>query len=54
MSSLLLLIPVSILLLGAAAATFIWAVQADQFNDLERQGMDILTDDPPQEEEPHS
>ncbi len=42
MSSLYILIPVSMLLLVAAIAGFIWAVNKDQFEDLERQGSEAL------------
>lgn len=42
MTILLLLIPISLLLIGIAAAMFIWAVNNDQFEDLDRHGFDIL------------
>jgi cbb3-type cytochrome oxidase maturation protein len=41
---LLLLIPLSMLLLGLAAALFIWAVNNDQFEQLDRHGFDIFED----------
>lgn len=44
MTILLLLIPISLLLMGIAAAMFIWAVDNDQFEDLDRHGFDILED----------
>lgn len=44
MTILLLLIPISLLLIGIAAAMFIWAVNNDQFEDLDRHGFDILED----------
>ena len=40
-----LLIPVSILLVGAIVAGFLWAANHGQFDDLERRGRDILFDD---------
>ncbi len=45
MSSLLLLIPVAILLVFVASATYLWAVKNRQFEDLEREGERILFDD---------
>ncbi|MCG8592606.1 MAG: cbb3-type cytochrome oxidase assembly protein CcoS [Proteobacteria bacterium] len=45
MSALFFLIPISLLLLGAAIAAFLWAVDHDQFDDLEQEGERILFDD---------
>jgi cbb3-type cytochrome oxidase maturation protein len=45
-SILLLLIPLSLLLMGVAAAMFIWAVDNDQFEELDRHAFDILDDSP--------
>jgi len=45
MESLLLLIPLSALVIIAAAAVFWWAVDAGQFEDLERQGRRTLFDE---------
>ena len=42
MSSLFILIPVSMVLLIAAIGAFVWAVNRDQFEDLERQGSSAL------------
>jgi cbb3-type cytochrome oxidase maturation protein len=44
MAILLLLIPISLLLIGIAGAMFIWAVDNDQFEELDRHGFDILDD----------
>jgi cbb3-type cytochrome oxidase maturation protein len=44
MNVLLVLIPVSLLLLGVAMWAFAWAVHTGQFDDLERHGIDVLTD----------
>lgn len=44
MSILLLLIPLSMLLMALAGAAFIWAVNNDQFEALDRHGFDILDD----------
>ncbi len=44
MESLLLLIPISMLLLVLAGATFVWAVKRRQFDDLERHALDIFDD----------
>lgn len=46
MTILLLLIPISLLLMGIAGATFIWAVNHGQFEELDRHGFDILDDSP--------
>jgi len=47
MEILYLLIPFSVLLVFALMALFAWALQADQFDDLQREGERILgeTDD---------
>lgn len=42
MESLYLLIPIAIILVVIALVIFIWAVNSNQFDDLERQGMMIL------------
>ncbi|MEQ8485185.1 MAG: cbb3-type cytochrome oxidase assembly protein CcoS [Pseudomonadales bacterium] len=42
MEILLLLIPLSLLLVGLAAATFVWAVNHGQFDQLDQHGFDIL------------
>jgi cbb3-type cytochrome oxidase maturation protein len=39
------LIPVSILLIGIAAAVFLWAVNNNQFEQLDKHGFDIFEDD---------
>ena len=45
MASLYLLIPIAIMLVCVAVAIFIWAVKSDQFEDLDRQGTEILFDE---------
>ena len=45
MNILLLLIPLSLMLLVAAIAMFVWAVRRGQFDDLDTPALDILTDD---------
>ncbi|MDN3609985.1 cbb3-type cytochrome oxidase assembly protein CcoS [Vibrio ostreicida] len=45
MESLYILIPIAIVLVGVAIAIFLWAVKSDQFEDLERQGHNILFDE---------
>ncbi|CAB0149945.1 hypothetical protein PSI9734_00518 [Pseudidiomarina piscicola] len=45
MESLYILIPIAILFVIIAIAVFLWAVRSDQFEDLERQGMNVLLDD---------
>jgi cbb3-type cytochrome oxidase maturation protein len=44
MEILALLIPISMMLVGAAAWAFLWAVNHRQFEDLETRAMDILND----------
>ncbi|NOJ23306.1 cbb3-type cytochrome oxidase assembly protein CcoS [Vibrio coralliilyticus] len=45
MESLYILIPIAIVLVCVAIAIFLWAVKSDQFEDLERQGHNILFDE---------
>lgn len=45
MSSLFLLIPIAVIFVIIAIGVFIWAVRSDQFEDLERQGVDILMEE---------
>lgn len=45
MNILLLLVPLSLLLLGAAVWAFAWAVRRGQFDDLDTPALDILTDE---------
>lgn len=45
MNILLLLVPLSVMLLGAAAWGFVWAVRRGQFDDLDTPALDILADD---------
>ncbi|MBS0364206.1 MAG: cbb3-type cytochrome oxidase assembly protein CcoS [Proteobacteria bacterium] len=47
MNILLALIPVSIVMLIAAGVAFFWAVDNDQFDDLDTPGLLPLLDDPP-------
>lgn len=49
MESLYILIPIAIILVTIAVAVFLWAVKSEQFEDLERQGHNILfEEDAPQ------
>jgi cbb3-type cytochrome oxidase maturation protein len=45
MSAIFILIPLGLVLLAAAVAAFIWAVDHDQFEDLDREGSRLLFDD---------
>ena len=45
MNIILLLIPLGLVLLGIAIWAFVWAVDHDQFEDLDRAGQSILFDD---------
>ncbi|MCP4026647.1 MAG: cbb3-type cytochrome oxidase assembly protein CcoS [Sphingomonas sp.] len=46
MGALYILIPIALLFLAAAVWAFLWAVDHDQFEDLEREGERILLDEP--------
>jgi cbb3-type cytochrome oxidase maturation protein len=54
MSSIYLLIPLSQLLLGVGAWAFFWAVNNDQFDDLDAPARSVLDDDPQAEVNPSS
>ncbi len=45
MSSLYLLIPLALLLLGVSVWAFFWAVRRSQFDDLDSPALQILLDD---------
>lgn len=45
MNIIFVLIPIAIILVLVAIAVFFWAVKSDQFEDLDRQGYNILFDD---------
>ena len=44
MQVLMWLIPISIVLLTIAGTAFVWAVSNNQFDDLDRHGLDVLDD----------
>ncbi|WP_374249654.1 cbb3-type cytochrome oxidase assembly protein CcoS [Thermomonas sp.] len=52
MNILLFLIPISLVMIGAAALLFAWAVKHGQFEDLDTPALDILREDPPPLREP--
>ncbi|MGR5148144.1 cbb3-type cytochrome oxidase assembly protein CcoS [Photobacterium alginatilyticum] len=55
MASLYLLIPIAIVFVCIAVGIFLWAVRSEQFEDLERQGYDILFDeDDPEQSKPQA
>jgi cbb3-type cytochrome oxidase maturation protein len=45
MNALLALVPVSLVLLGAAVWALVWASRSGQFEDLDAAAVDALTDD---------
>ena len=45
MEIIFVLVPLSILLIAGAIYAFIWAVNNDQFEDLDREGFEILFDE---------
>ncbi len=47
MEAIYLLIPITLIIIIAAIATFFWAVRNDQFEDLEGPAYSILFDDQP-------
>jgi cbb3-type cytochrome oxidase maturation protein len=49
MEALFLLIPLSLVFIALIGALLYWAVQAGQYDDLERPGHEILLDDPDDE-----
>lgn len=53
MNILVVMIPLSILLLIAAGIAFFWAVDHDQFDDMDTPALLPLLDDPPQSDEKH-
>jgi cbb3-type cytochrome oxidase maturation protein len=44
MEVLMLLVPLAVLLVGLALWMFVWAVDKDQFEDLDAHGMDLFED----------
>jgi cbb3-type cytochrome oxidase maturation protein len=40
-----IVIPVAVMMLGIVVCTFLWCVRDGQYDDLERQGSNILFDD---------
>ncbi|WP_449447710.1 cbb3-type cytochrome oxidase assembly protein CcoS [Thermomonas brevis] len=56
MNILLFLIPISLVMIGAAALLFAWAVKHGQFEDLDTPALDILREDdrppPPAQDAP--
>ncbi|MAD54000.1 cbb3-type cytochrome oxidase assembly protein CcoS [Idiomarina sp.] len=54
MSVIYALIPVAILFVILAVVIFFWAVRSNQFEDIERQGMNILMDDDDEKEQTKS
>ena len=45
MEIIFMLIPIAMIFVAIAVAIFFWAVKSDQFEDLEREGRNILFDD---------
>ena len=45
MNILLMLIPIALILVAIAVWFFFWAIKSEQFDDLDRQGANILFDD---------
>lgn len=45
MTILLVLVPISLVLLAAAGAAFVWAVRRGQFDDLDTPAIEILADE---------
>ena len=49
MQTLAVLIPISLVLIAIAVAVFVWAVDHDQFDQLDRHAFDIFDGDDPGE-----
>jgi cbb3-type cytochrome oxidase maturation protein len=49
MNIVLVMLGLSVILLAAAAAFFFWAVDHDQFDDMDTPGLLPLDDDPPRQ-----
>ena len=45
METLFLLIPLSLVFIGAVGAVLYWAIQSGQYDDLDRAGQELLLDD---------
>ena len=54
MSVIYILIPIAVLLTAIGIYIFFWAVKTEQFDDLEKQGMSILFDEPTKEKTENS
>jgi cbb3-type cytochrome oxidase maturation protein len=54
MTTLLLLVPVTLLLVGIAAWAFFWAADGGQFDDLDAPALTPLLDDEPTGPEPRA
>ncbi|WP_252179280.1 cbb3-type cytochrome oxidase assembly protein CcoS [Endozoicomonas sp. 4G] len=52
MESLIILIPIAVILIALAVGIFLWAVDSDQFDDLEGPAHSILFDDEPAKASP--
>jgi len=52
MSSIYTLIPIAMLFLGIAVALFFWAIKSNQFDDLDREGINILFEEDPYKIDP--
>lgn len=50
MSIIYILIPIAMLFVTLAVVLFFWAIKSNQFDDLDREGINILFD----EDEPHA
>jgi cbb3-type cytochrome oxidase maturation protein len=52
MSALYIVLPLAMLVVGAAVAAFLWAARCGQFDDLDTPAVRALHDDPQHREEP--
>ncbi|PKH06320.1 cbb3-type cytochrome oxidase assembly protein CcoS [Moritella sp. Urea-trap-13] len=52
MEVIFMLIPIAMIFVAIAVGIFFWAVKSDQFEDLEREGSNILFDDEGNNEAP--
>ena len=54
MSIIYVLIPIAMLFVTIAVGVFFWAVKSDQYEDLDREGINILFDEDVQQESSNS
>lgn len=54
MEALHIMVPIAIILVVIAIVVFFWAIKTGQFDDLERQGMNVLLDEDNKKKNPQN